>query len=98
MFNRHVTSGIYSVIGFIITLMYPVYALGMAKILSPDEISEIQKAAGKDYAIESSQADNPAQGWKIRFEANTVEITPKSNRATPVLQLGLSRVGSSTAT
>jgi FG-GAP repeat len=95
MFNRHVTIGLYSVIGFIIAFMYPVYALAIPKTLSPDEIFEIQKAAGKDYAIESSQADNPAQGWKIRFEANTVEITPKSNRATPVLQLGLSRVGSS---
>ncbi len=93
--HRHVTIGLYSVIGFIIALIYPFYALGMPKVLSPDEIFAIQKAAGKDYAINGLQADNPAEGWKIRFQANTVEIIPKSNLAKPALKLGFSRVGSS---
>ena len=80
---------------WLLTIIYPLSALGVYEKMSPSDISKIQRNAGLLYSFKGNAADNPAQGWRIVFGADGVEVFPNQQQASESLKFGLARIGDS---
>ena len=69
----------------------------MPKELAPVAIGVMQREAGPVYQVREERAENAAQGWRLGFSRDGVEVQPKEGKTPWALKLGLARLGSKEA-
>jgi hypothetical protein len=69
----------------------------MPKELAPVAIGVMQRDAGPAYQVREEKAENAAQGWRLGFSRDGVEVRPKEVKTPWALKLGLARFGSKEA-
>jgi hypothetical protein len=69
----------------------------LPKELAPVAIGVMQRDAGPAYQVREERAENAAQGWRLGFSRDGVEVRPKEGKAPWALKLGLARFGSKEA-
>jgi hypothetical protein len=74
-----------------------VQGAAMPKELAPVAIGVMQRDAEPAYQVREERAENAAQGWRLGFSRDGVEVRPKEGKTPWALKLGLARFGSKEA-
>jgi FG-GAP repeat len=65
----------------------------MPKELAPVAIGALQRDAGPAYQVRGEDAENAAQGWRLKFYEDRVEVRSAEGKEPWALKLGVGRLG-----